>query len=157
MDNAEREALQAIYRWQLAHGGESPPLDSLDRELNRLRDKPLDTAGILGRLSPRFVKPLSYVDGRPDPRGKVVLRLEGVARCQGSDNDIKRFMAAVRWMIRKNKRYDPPPEKIGCGMPISTEELASELDLPLMSDPDSIKRLMALLEAEGLVSDDEYA
>ena len=157
MDRVEREVLQAIYTWVLAHGGESPPFDSFDRHLNSLREKPIDTADILWRLSPRFVKPLNYVDGRPEARGKVILRLAGVARCQGSDADIKRFMAALRLMIKKNKGYDPPPEKIGCGMPISAEQLASELELPLRSDPDSIKRLMALLEAEGLVSDDEYA
>jgi hypothetical protein len=156
-DKAEQKVLQAIYMWLLAHGGESPLLDSLDRDLNRLTDKPIDTIGILDRLSPRFIKPLSHFHGRPDPRGRVVLRLEGVARCQASDDDTRRFLAAVNWMIRKNKGYDPAPEKIGCGMPISAEQLASELELPLRSDPDSIKRLMALLEAEGLISDDEYA
>jgi hypothetical protein len=157
MGKAEQEVLQAVYMWLLAHGGESPPFDSFDRHLNSLREKPLDTADILRRLSPRFVKPLRYVDGRPEPRGKVILRLAGMARCQGSDADVKRFMAALRLMIKKNKGYDPPPEKIGCGMPVSAEQFASELELPLRSDPDSIKRLMALLETEGLISDDEYA
>jgi len=157
MARKEQEVLQALYMWRLAHGGESPPLDSFDRDFNRLRDKPVDTINILSRLSPRFVKPLRYADGRPDPRSRVILRLEGVARCRGSDDDIRRFMAALQWMIRQNKRYDPPPEKIGCGMSISAEQLSTELELPLRSDPDSIKRLMALLEAEGLVSDDEYA
>jgi len=153
MDKTEREVIQAIYIWFLAHGGEWPHFDSIDRHLNRHRAKSLDTAKIMNRIPQRFLKPLNYADGRPEPGGRVVLRLAGVARCQGSQDDTERFMAALRWMIRKNKNYDPPPEKIGCGLPISAEQLAIELELPLRSDPDSIKRLMALLAAEGLVSD----
>jgi hypothetical protein len=105
----------------------------------------------------KLLKPLSCVDGRPEPSASVILRVEGVARCLGSDDDTNNFVAALRLMVRKYISYDPEPEKIGCGVPISAKWLAVELELPLISDPNSIRRLIALLEVEGLVSNNEHA
>lgn len=157
MRRTGQEVMQATYTWFRDHSGEWPHFDGIDRRLNRYRAKPLDTARIIRRIPQRYLKPLNYIDGRPDPAGKVVLRLEGVARCQGSDDDVNRFMAALRLMAQKDRSYDPPPDKIGCGIPISAQWLAIELELPLMSEPHSIRRLVALLETEDLVSSDEYA
>lgn len=52
-----------------------------------------------------------------------------------------------------DKRFSQDQPRLG--MPITSERLADELKLPLTVDPNSIKRLIALLKAEGLVSDDE--
>jgi hypothetical protein len=156
-DRVEQEILQVIYTWFREHAGDWPTFDNLDRRLNRHRDDRLDTAKAVKRISDKYLLPLNCIDGQPDPAGKLVLRVAGVARCLGSDDDTYNFTDALRWMVQQYRRYDPPEDRIGPGVPISAEQLAIELRLPLNSDSNCIWRLIALLRAEGLVSNDEYA
>jgi hypothetical protein len=151
-----QEILQVIYTWFREHGGEWPNFDNIDRRLNRHRDEQLDTAGIMKRIPNNFLRPLNYIDGEPDPEGEVALRIEGVARCLGSDDDTHNFIAALRWLVQQYRSYDPPQGSVGSEMQISAEQLATELRLPLNSDSNCIRRLVALLKAEGLVSSGEH-
>jgi hypothetical protein len=148
------EVLQLVYNWFREHGGEWPDFDTIERWLGKFRG--LDAIQIVNSIPETLLTPLNYAGGRPDPKGKMVLSVEGVARCRGSDDDVHNFVAALRWMVQHDEDYDPPQGRAG-GVPISAEELAEELRLPLISDSKSIRRLVALLNAEGLVSDDEYA
>ena len=85
----------------------------------------------------------------------MVLSIEGVARCRGSDDDVQYFLEPVKWMVQRDNDYDPPEGREGLRTPITKVELATELKLPLFTDSKSIARLLALLRAEGLVSSDE--
>ena len=98
-----------------------------------------------------LLRPLDYVDGQPHPEGELVLQVKGIARCLGSDDGTFNFIAALRSLVQQYKSYDPPQDRIVLGMPIDTEQLATELRLPLNSDSNCIRRLVALLKAEGLV------
>ena len=151
-DKVKQEVLQVIYTWFRDHGGEWPNFDNIDRRLNRHRDERLDTARIMKSIPADLLRPLTCINGQPAPEGEIVLQIKGIARCLGSDDDTFNFMAAIRWLVQQYKSYDPPQGMVGVGMQINTEQLATELRLPLNSDSNCIRRLVALLKAEGLVS-----
>jgi hypothetical protein len=155
MRNAnEQVILQVIYQWFREHDGQWPDFDTIRRWLDRYRQ--IDATRGITEIPRELLRPLCYIDGRPDPGGKLILTAEGVAKCVASDDDIRNLERAVRWMTEKNKNYDPPQDRPGSGVPITPWQLAHELHLPLNSEPKSIRRLIALLRAEDLVSSDEY-
>lgn len=151
--NKETLVLQVIYIRFRECGGKWPDFEYIERWLHRYSK--LDAAHIISRISPTLLKPLSYLNGRPDPRGSLILTAEGVKRCLGSNDDTHNLVAAVRLMVEYDTEYDPKPQNRR--PQITAEQLAHTLKLPLLSDSYSIERLMALLIAEGLVSgcDDE--
>jgi len=147
--------LQAIYQWFRAHDGEWPDFDTIERWLDRNRQ--IDAVQAIKQVPHELLKPLRYIDGRPEPGGKLILTAEGVARCVASDDDIRNLERALQWMAQESRDYDPPPGRAGSGAPITPRQLANELHLPLISEPSSIQRLIALLRAEDLVSSYEYS
>lgn len=151
--NKETLALQVIYTRFRELGGVWPDFDYIERWLHRYCK--LDAEQIISRIPPALLKPVSYINGRPDPKGKVVLTAAGVDRCLGSNDDTHNLVAAVRLMVQRDTEFDP--QQVGRRPQISAAQLADDLKLPLASDANSIERLMALLIAEGLVSryDDE--
>jgi hypothetical protein len=145
----EALVLQIIYMRFRESGGAWPDFDYIERWLRRYSK--LDAVHIISRIPPSLLKPLSYLNGRPDPRAKLVLTAEGVRRCLGSDDDTHNLVAAVKLMVQYDTEYDPQPRNPR--PQITAAQLADALKLPLASDSHSIERLMALLRAEGLVSD----
>lgn len=150
----QEEILQVIYTWFRDHGGEWPNFDNIDRRLNRHRDEPLDTANIMKQIPEDLLRPLDCINGQPTPDGELVLRVKGIARCLGSDDDTFNFIAALKWLVQQYKSYDPPRDMVGSGMRFDADELATEIRLPLNSDSNCVRRLVAILKAEGLVSND---
>ncbi len=148
-------ALQVIYTQFRERGGQWPTFTYIERWLNRYRKQ--DAVQVINRIPGTLLKPLTYIDGRPEPGGKLILTAAGVARCLGSDDDTQNLVAAVQCLARHDMNYDPPPHLVGRGVPISAKQLADELNLPIVSDSNSIERLMALLKGEGLVASDEHA
>jgi hypothetical protein len=155
VDKVAQEVLQVVYNWFREHGGEWPDFDYIERWLNRY-GRP-DAVQVIRRLPDTLLKPLNYVDGRPEHGAKMVLLLEGVRQCRGSDDDIYNFIAALRWLVERDRDYDPGSNHAEHMVQIIAEQLANALKLPLASDPKSIRRLMALLKAEGLVLGNECA
>jgi len=147
------DILQVIYNRFRERGGEWPDFGFIQRWLSRFRQ--IDVAEILDSIPDSLMKPVSQIEDGPDPSGKMVLSIAEVARCRGSDDDVHNFLAAVRWMVQCYNDYDPPEGWEGLPIPITAEQLASKLRLPLFTDSKSITRLVALLMAEGLVSSDE--
>jgi hypothetical protein len=98
-----------------------------------------------------LLRPVTFIDGRPDPAGRLVLTAAGAGKCPGSDDDVQNLVAAVQYLVRHNTNYDLPDDPSARGVPVSARQLADELNLPLHSDPNSIMRLISLLEGEGLV------
>lgn len=155
-DKVKQETLilQVIYTWFRENAGEWPNFDNIDRRLNRHRDERLDTADMLKRIPDDLLRPLDCIDGEPTSEGEIVLRVKGIARCLGSDDDTFNFVAALKWLVQQYKSYDPPQGMVGSGMQVDTDQLATEIRLPLNSDSNCLRRLVAILKAEGLVSDD---
>jgi hypothetical protein len=146
------ETLQVVYNLFREHGGEWPNFDYIQRWLSRFRQ--LDANQIVASIPDTLMKPLSYIDGQPDPLAKMVLSVEGVARCRGSDDDIHNFLGALQFLVQWDNDYDAPRDRTEWRTPISTKKLADELRLPLVSDSNSLARLIALLAAEDLISEE---
>jgi hypothetical protein len=143
------DILQVIYNRFRDRGGEWPDFDSIQRWISRFRG--INIADMLDSIPDSLMKPVSQIEGSPDPSGKMVLSIEGVALCRGSDDDVQYFLEAVQWMVQRDNDYDPPEGRTGLRTPITIDELATDLRLPLFTDSKSIVRLLALLRAEGLV------
>lgn len=142
-------ALQVIYTYFREHGGQWPTFAYLERWLDRYRRQ--DAILVINRIPRALLKPITFIDGRPDPAGRLVLTAAGAGKCPGSDDDMQNLVAAVQCLVRHNTNYDLPDDPAARGVPVSARQLADELNLPLHSDPNSIMRLISWLEGEGLV------
>jgi hypothetical protein len=91
---------QVIYNRFRERGGEWPDFDSLQRWLSRFRG--INVADMLDSIPDSLMKPVSQIEGSPDPSGKMVLSIEGVACCRGSDDDVQYFLEAVQWMVQRD-------------------------------------------------------
>jgi hypothetical protein len=148
-------ALQAIYTYFRERGGRWPTFAYFEHWLNRYRKQ--DAILVIERIPRALLKPPAFAGGRPDPAGRLVLTAAGVGRCLGSDDDTQNLVAAVQCLLRHYTNYDLPDYPAAGEVPISPKQLADELNLPLLSDPHSISRLIALLEGEGLVVKNEHS
>ncbi len=149
-------ALQWIYTQFRERGAEWPTFGYFERWLNRFRKQ--DAVQVINRIPAEFLEPLSFLDGRPDPRGKLILTAQGWRRCLGSDDDEQNFISAIQCLARYYATYDYDlPDPAASRVPISSKQLADELNLPRLTDPNSLKRLLVLLEVEGLVMSDEHS
>jgi len=149
-------ALQWIYTQFRERGAQWPTFAYFERWLNRYRKQ--DAVQVINRIPMEFLRPLTFLDGRPDPGGRLILTAKGLERCLGSDDDAQNFIGAVQCLVRYDTNYDLLPENpAASGVPISSKQLADELKLPRLTDPNSLKRLVVLLEGEGLVMSDEYS
>jgi len=154
MKRDAKVALQVIYTQFRERGGQWPTFAYFERWLYRFRRQ--DAVQVLSRIPDEFLKPLTFLDGRPDPGSKLVLTVAGVAQCRGSDDDVQNVVAAVQCLVRHDTNYDLP-ENMPRGVPISLKQLAGELNLPQHTDPNSGERLLVLLQGEGLVMSDEHS
>jgi len=160
MNRESAVALQVIYTHFRERGGQWPTFGYFERWLSRYREE--DALQVINRIPSGLLRPLTFRNGRPDPVGKLVLTAAGVARCLGSDDDTKNLVAAVEYLVRHDRTYDPPeidPPEIPTAsrVPVSSDQITGELSLPLQADPKSGERLMALLKGEGLVMSDEHS
>lgn len=129
-------------------GGEWPTVNHVERQLGGLDDE--EMMRLLGSVPGALLKPLESTGAPLSPGERLILTIGGVSQCAGSHDDIENFLNAVRWLSGQAKDYDPP-DGDWTAVPIMAEELARALSLPRAWDPNSVRRLIALLEAEGLV------
>jgi hypothetical protein len=143
-----RQVLQAIYDLFYGSEGAWPRLGDLQLELSRRYNRKVDAARIVRRIPATLLKPLRYTDDYPAPTERLVLTVEGIARCVGSGEDIENFVTAVRWLARRAERSDstdPGKRRIR----FTTRQLADAVSLSLEADPEAVHRLVAILQAEG--------
>jgi uncharacterized protein (TIGR02391 family) len=97
----QHKVLQFVYdTWQTT-GLKWPLSQYVDRMLHK-REK-LDLAAILPMIHDRYFR---Y---RPTPdQGEMILTLEGVAACTGSEGDIAVFLRALRWCVDREEAFTPP-------------------------------------------------
>lgn len=148
------ELFQVTYNEFRVHGGEWPSLSYVERWFDRYEN--LDITKIISRVPAKYIRIVRNIDGRSDSDEWLILSLAAVACCRGSADDVTNFMNTVPY-LGKRETGDLSDRELRHGMRITEEELANTLSLPLASDANSIKRLIALLNAEGVVSSNEYS
>jgi hypothetical protein len=148
-------ALQVIYMYFRERGAEWPTFAHFEHWLHRYRKQ--EAVQVIKRIPDDLLKPLTFLDGQPDPGGRLILTAKGLDRCRGSDDDRQNLIAAVQYLEWHYTNYDLAENSGVRGVPISTRQLAADLKLPLLTDPNSVQRLLVLLKGEGLVMSDEYS
>jgi len=148
----KQQVLQTIYDLFHGSGGTFPMLGDLQRELNRRNGRSLDAARIVRRIPAALLKPVCYTDGYPAPTAKLVLTVEGIARCVGSGEDVENFVTAVQWLARLAGRSNSAGQ-VERGIRYTAQQLADAVSLSMESDYEAINRLVAILQAEGWAQD----
>ena len=152
-----QRVLQLIYDLFCGSGGMWPTLAHLQRALDRQGNSNVDAARVVERIPARLLKPSGSAAGYPASAGQLTLTVEGIRRCTRSDEDIANFMAAVRWLARRAEHADLAGDASEPGMRFTTLQLAEAVPLSIESDGQSIRRLVAILQVEGLVKENGYA
>lgn len=147
-----QQVLQTTYDLFYGSGGNWPVLGDVQRELNRRNSRSLDAARIVRRIPATLLKPLRSADGYPSPTERLVLTVEGIARCVGSGEDIENFLTAVRWLAKRAARSNTTGQGER-GIRYTTQQLADAVSLSLEADPKAVNRLIAILQAEGWARD----
>jgi hypothetical protein len=153
--DAMLELFQVIYNYFREHGGEWPSRSYIERWFDCYKDD-LDVVKIISRASPTYIRSVRNVDDDADSEERLILSVAAVACCRGSADDVANFMSALQY-LGKRETGDISGRELKHGMRITEDGLANALDLPLASDANSIKRLIELLNAEGVVSSNEYS
>jgi hypothetical protein len=152
-----RKALHLIYRKFRESGGEWPTFDDFNRYVIHYWPPNADAARVVRQIPDKLLYPLRSVGYEPAPDEKLVLTIAGVKYCGGRRcDDITNFLSAVQRLAQKVEHYYPTDGEGSRAMPVTAEQLAAELSLPVVADPSCVGRLIALLKAEGLVHDDDY-
>jgi hypothetical protein len=149
-----QRVLQIIYDSFYATGGKWPSRVYLERELNRQSDRRLDVVDvvkILQHIPPALLKPVSGAAGDLAPAEKLVLTLEGIARCSRSRDDVENTLAAVKWLARRAEHPDLSDEQDQRGVRFTISQLAEAVALSVDSDQKAISRLISILESEGWI------
>lgn len=134
--------LQAVYD-HFRDAGTWPTFDEIDRQLDRGR-RPLD-AGKLARTIPTEILP--GFQRPPHIPKEVRLALEGVALCNGSEDDVERFLSALRCMAQRWRNYTPEPGGAATSPVVNNKQLARSLRIP-KREAAALSRLFELLRGE---------
>jgi hypothetical protein len=143
--------LLAAYTGFRDRGGEWAPYRHVEHLCGEGLGDATAIAKVARRVPSAMMQPLAGESLYPSPDGKVVLLIAGIARCKNSGGDIANFITAANWLATQAESYDPP-SGTSPGRPVTSGQVAEALKLPLSTDPRSIDRLMALLFAEGLIT-----
>jgi hypothetical protein len=150
-----QRVLQLIYDFFYGSGGIWPTLADLQQALNRQGGSKVDAARVIRHVPATLLRPLNNSDSYPSATNKLILTAEGVNRCAGSDKDIANFLKAVAWLASRVAQSTSADNQDEHAMPFTTRQLAEAVPLSLNSDPNSIRRLVAILQAEGWVHNDD--
>lgn len=147
-----KRILQLIYDLFYGSGGVWPTLADLQRELDRQDYGTVVAARIVQQIDAALLKPISGSNGYPRPTEPLILTAAAIKRCSGSAEDIAHLLTALRWLGRRAEQSDTANDH---GMRFTTRQLAEAVPVDLGSD--ALYRLLAILEAEGWVHDDDAA
>jgi hypothetical protein len=147
-----RFILQLVYDLFYDSEGIWPTLADLQQALNRRGFNKVDAARIVQQVDAGLLKPLDSPNGYPVPIVQLILTADAIKRCVNSAEDIANLLAAVKWLGRRMEQQHAATGQSERGMRFTTEQLAEAI--PVESNSAALRRLMAILEAEGWVHDD---
>jgi hypothetical protein len=140
----QRHVLQAIYN-RFRADGTWPTFISVDRPLRRAER--MDT-GIVVQTIPESLllrpRPGSY---RPNPDDLLRLTVRGIAACDGSSDDIDRFVGLLRWLAQKEIEFEPGPGTAEAMPRATSGQIRQHLGLS-ETDIGPLRRLYAMLQLD---------
>lgn len=121
-------ALNAVYA-PFRDTEEWPQYSYVDKMLDR---RGLDIREVLPTLPPSLMRPDPARPGFfAQPTDELSLTVAGVARCDGSANDIELFMRALRLFVELEEQHEPKPT--GGDLPrAGSKELVAKLGMSPM-------------------------
>jgi hypothetical protein len=147
-----RLILQLVYDLFYDAEGTWPTLADLQKTLNKRGDGDVVAVRIVQQIDAALLKPLDFSNGYPLPTGRLILTAKAIKRCTNSAEDIANLLAAVRWLGRRMEQMDVTIHQSERGMRFTTQQLAEVVPLDLNSA--ALRRLVAILQAEGWIHDD---
>jgi hypothetical protein len=150
LNDQQMAVLQAVYDYFREHGT-WPTFITIDRPIRRQRH--WDTGAIILSLPESLVVPPRQ-GMRPIITDELRLRLVGIQACDGSADDLERFVRTLRWLAEREETYEPPAGS-GDELPqVTSQEVADHLGLD-SADLLPLRRLLAMLEAsqKGLIGE----
>jgi hypothetical protein len=135
--------LQAIYERFRVHG-RWPTLIQIDRPIRR--EHRWDTGAIILSIPESLIVPPRQ-GLRPVADDELRLRLLGIQACDGSSDDIERFVRTLRWLAEREEAYEPPPGSGGELPQVTSRAIAEYLGLD-RTDPLPLQRLHAMLKLD---------
>jgi len=147
-----RLILQLVY--DLFYGAEGiwPTIADLQQALDRCGHGDVVAVRIVRQIDAALLKPLDTVNGYPPSLQQLTLTAESIKRCTNSAEDIANLLAAVRWLGRRMELLQATANQSERGMRFTIQQLAEAVPLDLHSA--ALRRLVAILQAEGWTHDD---
>lgn len=140
----QRQLLQAVYD-KFRADGTWPTFISVDRPMRRA--KAMDTGAVVQTIPESLLlrpRPGNY---RPNPDDLLRLTIEGIAACDGSDDDIDHFVRLLRWLAEKEVDFEPTPGAVETMPRVTSAEVRAHLDLH-ETDIGPLRRLYAMLQLD---------
>lgn len=141
----QRRVLQLVYEEHQARA-DWPTFGALDRRLARTKWFP-DLAQVVRGLPAGLL--LSLWCGSVAPQADAQMRLTalGLAFCDGAADDVELFLRTLRWIAKRELKFEPTPGEPEGGCVVSGRQLIRAFRLPAKRRPD-VERLGRLLVIE---------
>lgn len=140
----QRQVLQAIYdRFRAI--GTWPAFITVDRPLRRAQG--MDTGAVVQSIPESLLlrpRPGNY---RRNPDDLLRLTVRGIAACDGSGDDIDRFVRLLRWLAQKEVEYEPAPGAAETMPHVTSAEIREHLGIG-EADTGSLHCLYAMLQLD---------
>ena len=147
-----RLILQLVYDLFYRTEGIWPTIADLQQELNCRGYSKINAVRIVQQIDATLLKPLDTLNGFPLPMTRLILTAEAIKRCANSAEDIANLLAAAKWLGRRMEQLHSAAGQSERGMRFTTRQLAEALPVDLHSA--ALRRLVAILQAEGWTHDD---
>jgi hypothetical protein len=142
----QRRVLQIVYDEYRA-GSTWPIFGTLERRLARSKQVPNLGQAVRG-LPDDLLQPLWSGGARPDDGAEMRLTAQGMALCEGAQDDLELFLRTLRWMAKRELAFEPDdssPDSTSCV--ITSRQLTRAFRLPSSRRAD-VERLGRLLKVE---------
>ncbi len=147
-----RLILQLVYKLFRHAEGIWPTIADLQQALNDAGYYEVDAVRIVQQIDVTLLKPMDTPSGFPLPMTRLTLTAEAIKRCANSAEDIANLLTALKWLSRRMEQLHSAADQSERGMRFTIQQLAEAVPLDLHSA--ALRRLVAILQAEGWIHDD---
>ncbi|MHB8274159.1 MAG: hypothetical protein ACYDC9_05255, partial [Dermatophilaceae bacterium] len=141
----QRRVLQLVYEEHQAQAA-WPTFGTLDRRVARSKRFP-DLGQVVRELPAGLLLPLWSGGMGPRPDAEMKLTAQGLACCEGAEDDVELFLRALRWFAKRELKFEPTSGEPVNECFVSGRQLVRGFRLPAERRPD-VERLGRLLVIE---------